>query len=226
MPTTGASTSMRCCSASIPAESRVRRLAAETPAHYVAFDLLALDDDVLLDVPLSERRPRLDVDPARRTQRASHPRQHRPGRGGRVVRPIRGCRARRHRGQATGGSLPAGPAGARQGEASAHGRVRRGRLPDPQGRQRGRIAPARAVRRRRRAPARRGRRLVHGLVPTGAAGRAGAVHARRADRPPVARVAGVAGRERAAAASPAPPAGGTRARTCPGWRSAPSGWPR
>ena len=29
-----------------PAESRVRRLAAETPASFVAFDLLALDDDV------------------------------------------------------------------------------------------------------------------------------------------------------------------------------------
>ena len=40
-----------------PAESRVRRLAAETPASYVAFDLLALDDDVLLERPLS-RAPR------------------------------------------------------------------------------------------------------------------------------------------------------------------------
>jgi ATP-dependent DNA ligase len=42
-----------------PAESRVRRLAAETPASYVAFDLLALGDDVLLDRPLAERRARL-----------------------------------------------------------------------------------------------------------------------------------------------------------------------
>ncbi|MEP7112967.1 MAG: ATP-dependent DNA ligase [Ilumatobacteraceae bacterium] len=38
-----------------PAESRVRRLAAETPASFVAFDLLALDDDSLLDRPLAER---------------------------------------------------------------------------------------------------------------------------------------------------------------------------
>ncbi len=38
-----------------PAESRVRRLAAETPASFVAFDLLALDDRSLLDAPLSER---------------------------------------------------------------------------------------------------------------------------------------------------------------------------
>lgn len=39
-----------------PAESRVRRLAAETPAHYVAFDLLALGDDALVDRPLAVRR--------------------------------------------------------------------------------------------------------------------------------------------------------------------------
>jgi ATP-dependent DNA ligase len=42
-----------------PAESRVRRLAAETPASFVAFDLLALDDAVLLDLPLAERHARL-----------------------------------------------------------------------------------------------------------------------------------------------------------------------
>ncbi|MFM2070292.1 MAG: hypothetical protein RLZZ623_555 [Actinomycetota bacterium] len=39
-----------------PAESRVRRLATETPASFVAFDLLALGDDSLMDAPLSERR--------------------------------------------------------------------------------------------------------------------------------------------------------------------------
>ncbi len=42
-----------------PAESRVRRLAAETPASFVAFDLLALDDEVLLARPLAERRAAL-----------------------------------------------------------------------------------------------------------------------------------------------------------------------
>src|SRR5215217_2973288 len=42
-----------------PAESRIRRLAAETPASFVAFDLLALDDDSLLERPLSERRAEL-----------------------------------------------------------------------------------------------------------------------------------------------------------------------
>ena len=37
----------------------MRRLAAETPASFVAFDLLALGDDVLLDRPLAERRAEL-----------------------------------------------------------------------------------------------------------------------------------------------------------------------
>jgi ATP-dependent DNA ligase len=38
-----------------PAESRVRRLAAQTPAAFVAFDLLALGERSLLDAPMSER---------------------------------------------------------------------------------------------------------------------------------------------------------------------------
>jgi len=43
-----------------PAESRVRRLATETPASFVAFDLLALDDEDLMARPLAERRARLE----------------------------------------------------------------------------------------------------------------------------------------------------------------------
>jgi len=39
-----------------PAESRINRLAAETPAAYVAFDLLALGDHSLLDEPMALRR--------------------------------------------------------------------------------------------------------------------------------------------------------------------------
>ena len=42
-----------------PAESRVRRLAAETPSSFVAFDLLALGDESLLDTPYDARRERL-----------------------------------------------------------------------------------------------------------------------------------------------------------------------
>jgi ATP-dependent DNA ligase len=42
-----------------PAESRIERLAGETPAVYVAFDLLAREDDALLARPFGERRSAL-----------------------------------------------------------------------------------------------------------------------------------------------------------------------
>jgi ATP-dependent DNA ligase len=42
-----------------PAASRVLRLAAETPASFVAFDLLAIDDEDLRRVPFASRRERL-----------------------------------------------------------------------------------------------------------------------------------------------------------------------
>jgi ATP-dependent DNA ligase len=44
-----------------PAASRIKRLAEETPAVFIAFDLLARDDDVLLDVPYLERRAALEA---------------------------------------------------------------------------------------------------------------------------------------------------------------------
>ncbi|MER5945425.1 ATP-dependent DNA ligase [Streptomyces sp. NPDC001904] len=43
-----------------PAESRVRTLAERTPASFVAFDVLALGDESLVDTPLAERRQRLE----------------------------------------------------------------------------------------------------------------------------------------------------------------------
>ena len=43
-----------------PAASRVARLAEETPARFVAFDLLALDDDTWLERPYDERRAGLE----------------------------------------------------------------------------------------------------------------------------------------------------------------------
>ena len=42
-----------------PADSRVRHLAEVTPSAFVAFDLLALGDDSLMEQPLSERRQAL-----------------------------------------------------------------------------------------------------------------------------------------------------------------------
>jgi ATP-dependent DNA ligase len=44
-----------------PAESRVRRLAAETPASFIAFDLLAHGDEDLTRRGFAERRARLEV---------------------------------------------------------------------------------------------------------------------------------------------------------------------
>lgn len=43
-----------------PAESRVRKLAAQTPAELMAFDLLELDGKTLAELPLSKRRERLE----------------------------------------------------------------------------------------------------------------------------------------------------------------------
>ena len=48
-----------------PAASRVRTLAAESPASFVAWDVLALDDEDLRSVPQGERRSRLEVALAR-----------------------------------------------------------------------------------------------------------------------------------------------------------------
>jgi ATP-dependent DNA ligase len=44
-----------------PAASRIARLAEETPARFVAFDVLALDGDVLLERPYGERRAVLET---------------------------------------------------------------------------------------------------------------------------------------------------------------------
>jgi ATP-dependent DNA ligase len=43
-----------------PARSRIERLAAETPAVFIAFDLLSRDDEVLLERPYRERRALLE----------------------------------------------------------------------------------------------------------------------------------------------------------------------
>jgi ATP-dependent DNA ligase len=43
-----------------PAESRVKKLAAEIPASYVAFDVLAIGDENLCETPFEQRRARLE----------------------------------------------------------------------------------------------------------------------------------------------------------------------
>ena len=54
-----------------PAESRVNLLAEQTPAHFVAFDLLAVGDESLLEQPFAERQARL-----RTVVRDGHDRVH------------------------------------------------------------------------------------------------------------------------------------------------------
>jgi ATP-dependent DNA ligase len=59
-----------------PAESRINMLAEQTPTTFIAFDLLAHDDEVLLELPQRERRARLKdlvADPVQLTPCADTP---------------------------------------------------------------------------------------------------------------------------------------------------------
>ncbi len=44
-----------------PAKTRIDMLSVETPAEFVAFDVLAIEDEVLLELPYLERRARLEA---------------------------------------------------------------------------------------------------------------------------------------------------------------------
>lgn len=44
-----------------PAQSRINRLAEETPAHFIAFDLLELEGEDLTGLPFAQRRARLEA---------------------------------------------------------------------------------------------------------------------------------------------------------------------
>ena len=112
-----------------PAESRVDRLAAETPAAFVAFDLLALGDRSLLDEPMEQRRAALvagvaanevvRVTPATTDRAVAEDwfgRFEGAGLDGIVAKPRSRC-------------LRARQAGAGQGQAPADRRVCRRRLP-------------------------------------------------------------------------------------------------
>jgi ATP-dependent DNA ligase len=59
-----------------PAESRINMLAEQTPTTFIAFDLLAHDDEVLLELPQRDRRARLKdlvADPVQLTPCADTP---------------------------------------------------------------------------------------------------------------------------------------------------------
>jgi ATP-dependent DNA ligase len=59
-----------------PAKSRVDMLAEKTPAAFIAFDVLSIDDEVLLELPQAERRARLAAivaDPVELTESVDTP---------------------------------------------------------------------------------------------------------------------------------------------------------
>ncbi|MEE3920227.1 ATP-dependent DNA ligase [Micromonospora sp. BRA006-A] len=78
-----------------PAASRVKLLAETTPADFVAFDLLAIDDELLVDQPYPQRRERLEQALSGVRPPARDPGDHRPGDGPPLVRRVRGRRAGR-----------------------------------------------------------------------------------------------------------------------------------
>jgi ATP-dependent DNA ligase len=88
-----------------PAASRIQMLSEQTPARYVAFDLLARDDESLLERPLAERRSALEQlvsDPVALTPLTNDSSEAEPWlhRGEGVV--AKDCRAPYRPGQRTG----------------------------------------------------------------------------------------------------------------------------
>ncbi len=210
-----------------PAASRVKMLAAESPASFVAWDLLALGDDDLRDTPQGERRALLEgVARERATARPPHAGDDRSGVGRRLVPPLRGGRPRWRDRETAGRQVPAGEASDAEDQAPAHGRLRCGRLPLAQERagDTRRVAAAGALRRRGIPAPRRSHVVLHMGQARRARPGAGAAAQGRAPRPPMGRVGG-RGRRRApptprASGCPARHRAGTGARTCRGSRSA------
>ena len=147
-----------------PAESRVRRLAAETPAVVRRLRPAGPRRRRRCSTRRSPSATALLADAAALDAGAARvpvPEHHRRRRRPTLVRRVRGRRPRRRRRQAARRSVHARQAHADQGQAPTHRRLRRRRLPDPQGRQGRRLAAARPVRRRGSAAPRRRGRLVH-----------------------------------------------------------------
>ena len=127
-----------------PAESRIDMLAEQTPTRFVAFDLLALDDESLLELPAARapRPPRGSSSPSPSTSRR---RTEDPAEAEPWLQRRRG----RDR-QAPGRALPARRARRHgQDQARPHDRRRRHGLAAGQGGGHGRLADPRPLRRRR-----------------------------------------------------------------------------
>ena len=126
-----------------PAESRIKRLAEETPVRFVAFDLLAADGEALLDEPFAHRRKRLE----KLVAQAARPDalDHGPCRRGAVAAGRRG-------GDRQGAERALSPRRAQgdgEGEAAADDRRRDRGLAAGQGRGHARVADPRSIRRGR-----------------------------------------------------------------------------
>ena len=101
-----------------PAASRVALLAEQTPAHFVAFDLLALDDTDLCARAVQPAPGRAGAGPgAGPLPGPPDSGDHRPRPGRALVRAVRGGRPGRADRQAAGWYLPAGQAGHVQDQA-------------------------------------------------------------------------------------------------------------
>ena len=209
-----------------PAASRVKLLAEQTPASFVAFDLLALGDEDLTEPPVRRAaRPAGAGAGAARSRRSTSPRPPTTTSWRRtLVRAVRGRRAGRADRQEAGPDLPARQAGDEQDQARADLRLRGRRVPGAQVRAgRHRLAAAGAVRRARRAGLGRGDRGVPDGPAQGAVRRDAAAGHRRstATRGTGRRTSRASGRR-----ARTRPAGGTPARTCRSSRCARSGWSR
>ncbi len=138
-----------------PAESRIRKLAHETPAIFILFDLLiAPGGKSLIGRPLTERRAALESflrssAPHYALRLSPYTRQRSTAQA--WLEP-RGRRARRRRREASRRAVHHGRARLAQDQAPAHRRLRRRRLSLRNRQFAGRLASARALRRRRIAP--------------------------------------------------------------------------
>ena len=102
-----------------PAESRIRKLAAETPAEFMLFDLLALGGKPLADRPLARAPRGARALPCRQrvARPAAVPGDHRPRR--RASAGSSAAAARSTASSPSGSTSPTGPASARCSRSSS-----------------------------------------------------------------------------------------------------------
>ena len=211
-----------------PAASRVDKLSVETPAGFVAFDLLALGDESFMRPPArrAPRRARRGARPPRRQRPVlPHPHHRGPRRGGAVVRGVRGRRARRRRRQAARVGVRAQQAHHAQDQARAHGRRRPRRLPRAQDVHAGgaadRLAAARACTTTTASCSTSASRPAS--PPRGAPSSGTSCSRWSATSPTTRGAGGTSSSPPTPTASPAPRAGGAPARTSGSPPCAPSG---